>query len=345
MDMLTPLEQAAAPAFDYDTMPAEIVPRQQERAERIRGMYRQTVETAGEIGRELLAAQSEMDHGQFLPWVTGAAGLSKSTAYRCMDMARSFGPKLPIVGSLPLAVVHKLAEKSTPEPVRAAVLRRIEAGETIQPEAILDEVREARTEARKEAETQREEARRAKLSPEQRAVEDAKNRRKRRTQEVEEREREERRNAERQERQAKAVKATEAAGIIIASLGAEQSAAFCARYSRLQYEVFRKLEDLAHIERARGVEPVMVRKSDIAHVGPITYGAAWWEDEDEVKQLAEEIRRDGLKEPIVLAEHTEQDRRHRYRVVDGSKRFRALTVILQQDQIAARISPPIASNG
>ena len=88
----------------------------------------------------------------------------------------------------------------------------------------------------------------------------------------------------------------------------------------------------------------MVSKSDVARIEALTYGAAWWEDEDAVKQLAEEIRRDGLKEPIVLAEHTEQDRRHRYRVVDGSKRFRALTVILQQDEIAARIAPPVASD-
>ena len=108
MHVMTPI---AAAGFNYADLPADLADRQRERAARIIALRNRTIEGMGEIGRELLEAQAELEHGTFLDWLRDAAGLSKSTAYRFMDMARAFGPKLPTLGSLPLAVVHQLAAK------------------------------------------------------------------------------------------------------------------------------------------------------------------------------------------------------------------------------------------
>ncbi|TXM66974.1 DUF3102 domain-containing protein [Methylobacterium sp. WL12] len=341
MDMLTPLEPAAAPAFDYGTLPAEVAPHQRERAERIRGMSH-TVETAGEIGRELLAAQSEMDHGQFLPWVTGAVGLSKSTAYRCMDMARSFGPKLPTVGSLPLAVVHKLAEKSTPEPVRAAVLRRIEAGETVQPDTILEEVREAKEAEQARAKAAREAARRAGLSNEQLEKEEALRAKGERGRLARERRNEEARAEVRTVVREKREKTIASATALIERFGADDVATFLAMLGVAGNDIAKAAIDLIDMERARGVDAVQIEAGKIALSGRLYDWALGPEDMAEARALSEEIERDGLREPLLVRKEIRgRGSFYEYEVLDGVKRFLALVRVLKLNEISVRIVPTL----
>lgn len=346
MDMVPVIEPAGLPAaFDYSDLAPDLADRQRQRAARIIGIHRRTVEAAGEIGRELLAAQEEMERGTFLRWIEGELRLSKSSAYRFMDMARSFGEKLPTVGSLPLTVVHKLAERSTPEPVRAAVLKRIEAGETIQADAIVEEIREAKDEAAKRSKDEKEKARRAALTEEARDEEDAlKSRgekgRLARERKIE-REREKQRLERLAERQTREREATAAARILLDGLGAETAAAFCKRFWPVADAALGTLLKFAQVERARGVEAVEIDKADIVIVGhTASWGSDYWDDKAEVRQLADEIQRDGLREPIIVEQiKAEHHGRERYRVVDGSRRFRAVTVLLQQPSILARIAP------
>lgn len=348
MEMVLAAEVAPAPTgFDYSALAPDIAGRQRVRAERITGIYRKTVEAAGEIGRELMAAQAEMEHGTFLRWVEGELRLSKSSAYRFMDVARSFGERLPTVGSLPLTVVHKLAAPSTPEPVRAAVLKRIEAGETIRPEAIVEEIREAKDEAARRVKAEKEEARRAGLTPEERDEEDALNARgeKGRMARVRraDREREKQRQSRVAEREIEEREANAAARFLLNGLGAEAASAFCARFGPNYGAALQVLAKLALVERTHGVEAVEINKSEIVLVGhTVNWGSEFWDDKEEVQRLAEEIERDGLNDPIVVVEQTDADHRGRgrYRIVDGGRRFRAVTVLLQRPSILARVASP-----
>ena len=338
MDML-PLVMPgdAGPAFDYASLPAEMVLRRQEQASRIRGMYRQTVETAGEIARELLTAQAEMEHGQFLPWVTGAVGLSKSTAYRCMDMARAFGPKLPTVGTLPLAVIHKLSEKSTPEPIRAAVLRRIEAGEVIHPEAIVSEIREARDEARQQSAAQREAERRAALSDEKRAEEDELRARGERGRAARERKLERERLAAQAERDRKDEASVEAAQVLVEMIGLDRAAAYIAHYGMAACS---KLEDVVAIARARAVPPVETPASNVDNFGAM-FGFLSNENRPRVEAIAQEIKQDGLTRAPVVVLRSEHRGIEHYRVIDGVDTFRALHEVLGWQSVPVHIPPPV----
>ena len=60
---------------------------------------RKTVEEAAAIGALLVEAQGICEHGNFLPWLESKTKISKSTAYRYMDLSR-LGTKLPKLGNL-----------------------------------------------------------------------------------------------------------------------------------------------------------------------------------------------------------------------------------------------------
>ena len=335
----TDSQSLPAAAFDYAALPPDLASRQQERAARIAGILRRTVEAAGEIGHELIAAQEELEHGQFLEWIERAVGLSKSSAYRFMDMARAFGPKLPTLGSLPMAVVQKLSEKSTPEPVRAAVLRRIEAGETVQPAKILDEVREARGRARKEAAAEKEKVRRAGLTQEQRDDEDAFLARGRKREEALARKQERDRLQNLEERHANEAEARLGAAYLLNQLGADGVATFFARFdSSARYRIFGLVQQQAHAERARGIEPVDVPLHQFA----MSNGFEWLspEEQDRARDLAQQIEADGSVGPIAVVD-VGNGRAPRYEIVEGLDRYNALRGVLDRKTIPARIAPPV----
>ncbi|MCJ2064358.1 DUF3102 domain-containing protein [Methylobacterium sp. J-088] len=339
MDLLPLDPPPAAPSFDYTALPADLANRQQERAARISGILRRTVEAAGEIGQELLAAQEELEHGQFLLWVERGVGLSKSSAYRFMDIARAFGSKLPTLGTLPLTVVQKLSEKSTPAPVRAAVLRRIEAGEVVQPDKILDEVREAKDEARKQIAAEKEKARRAALTPEQRDNEDAFRARGQKREEALARKQERDRLKNLEERDANEAEARLGAAYLLNQLGADGVTTFFARFdSAARYRIFALVQQQAHAERARGIEPVDVPLHQFA----MSNGFEWLspEDQDRARDLAQQIEADRSVEPVTVVD-VGNGRAPRYEIVEGLDRYNALRGVLDRKTIPARIAPPV----
>ena len=73
------------------------------------------------------------DKGGFTGWVESRLNFSESTAYKLLDVhARFDGAKsFHIVETLPRSVLYLLAAPSTPEPARAEVLERAEAGERL----------------------------------------------------------------------------------------------------------------------------------------------------------------------------------------------------------------------
>lgn len=117
--------------FNYAALPAEKAASALTAAERIRGRMQLAAESIIEVGRELAEQQSSMGRGNFLSWIEYEFAMSQSTAYRFMDVHKKLGSELPTVGSLAPTALYALAAPSTPEPVRAAVLKRAANGERV----------------------------------------------------------------------------------------------------------------------------------------------------------------------------------------------------------------------
>lgn len=335
-----PIVPVSTAAFDYSTMPDDQRDRQQERASRIGSLMRRSVEAMGEIGRELLTARSELEHGQFLSWVERGLGLSKSTAYRFMDMAEHLGSDLPSVGTLPLVVVHKLAERSTPQPVRAALLSRIKAGESIGADEILQEVRGAKEAAKRALAQEKEVSRRAKLTPEERASEDNKAKRAQKAREVKAQEEEETRRAEevRQEKRRREINA--GAEVLISCLGLEGAASFAARFGSYGGDIVQETGRLAGIRRSEGEAVVDIPVSAIGRVGQLSHYMAGAETRAQVRALAEEIT--ATREvPVGIVAKVESMQREHYTLLSDPIAFRALVDTLNYSTIPVRIVPPL----
>jgi hypothetical protein len=91
-------------------------------AQRIRDLVNDARKAIIEIGNELIAAKSEMEHGEWLPWLQSNFGWSESSAQNYMNVARAFG-KSPTVGDLTgIAIegraLYYLASKNVPNEVR-----------------------------------------------------------------------------------------------------------------------------------------------------------------------------------------------------------------------------------
>lgn len=102
-----------------------------ESAKRVRGLLkaitqrsRRNLEDAISIGQELQQAKEKLAHGQFGTWLQAECALSRTSATRYMQLARVFADKLSTMDNLPsLSVAFLVAQVSTPEAVRLAVLR------------------------------------------------------------------------------------------------------------------------------------------------------------------------------------------------------------------------------
>ena len=98
------------------------------RARRIRSLQSRARGAIKEIGKELIAAKSEMEHGEWLPWRKDNFGWSERSAQNYMNVAVAFrSRKSETVADLDsLAIdaraLYFLASKSVPEEVRTEAL-------------------------------------------------------------------------------------------------------------------------------------------------------------------------------------------------------------------------------
>jgi Protein of unknown function (DUF3102) len=336
----TSLVPVRAAGYDYSAIPPEVAEAQRERATRILGLSRRGLELTVEIGRELLAAQQELEHGQFLPWVEGALGLSKSAAYRAMDVADRFGPEqLPVIQGLPLEVVYKLAARSTPEPVRASVLRRISEGEAVKSEVVLEEVRTAVEDAKKKAAEQKEAARLAKLTPEEQA--DAKNKAKAkerrkadraRKEAEEQRKRDERRRFELAEAEA-------GAEILVNALGPNAAALFAQRFEGAFVNVMAATANLAGVRRAENEPITSLRIDQIDRTGRLHRWHINEDDQEKAQAIAADV---GFESQAPVLTVSQDPRRPTvFNLVSDVGTFLALADVLKRDEAEVRIVPPL----
>ncbi|WP_267427217.1 hypothetical protein [Methylobacterium sp. GC_Met_2] len=336
---LLPLDNLApaATGFDYEQLDDAAANEAKAVVERYRQRQKAYVI---DTGRDLLAIKARLEHGLFLEWVQAELGMTPRSAQRAMSAAEVLGDKSDTVSYLPPTAIYALSAPSTPAPVRAAVLRRIEAGEAVRAENVMHEVREARDEARKRAATEKETARRAALTPEQRDEEDAfaAKGEKRRAALARKEERDRVKNLD--ERRANEAEARLGAAYLLDRLGADAVATFFARFdSSARYRIFGLVQQLANAERARCIEPVDVALRHFA----MTNGFEWLspEEQDRARDLAQKFEAGEPVDPVAVVD-VGNGRSPRYEIVEGIDRYNALRGILGRETIPTRIAPPVA---
>jgi len=138
--------QEIALPFSYSVVSQDEAAELRAVAVRIRDRFQSSVKEAIEIGRDLLAAKAILGHGNFMPWLEIEFRWTDRTAANYMLAAEHFSSKSETVSNLPLAIVYKLAAKSTPPEVRSLVLNRLAAGEHLDPIEIKHIVQDAKPE-------------------------------------------------------------------------------------------------------------------------------------------------------------------------------------------------------
>jgi Protein of unknown function (DUF3102) len=107
----------------------------EQRAARIRALVGDARKAIIEIGKELLLAKAQMEHGQWLPWLKKNFGWSNSTAQNYMNVARAFG-KFPTVGnlvgvSIEGKALYYLSGKGVTEDAREKAIVQVKQGKKV----------------------------------------------------------------------------------------------------------------------------------------------------------------------------------------------------------------------
>ncbi len=160
----------AAAQFDYSSLDPSCASQLQASAQAIRLMERNITADALRIGHELIIVKERLEHGAFQAWLSAEFAWSDRHARNYMAAAKQFYDKSEVISDLPLTTVCALAAPSTPEPVRANVIQKLEGGDAVDPDVIKFMIYTAR---REQAEARRIE----KLTPEQRSKAEQKSRR------------------------------------------------------------------------------------------------------------------------------------------------------------------------
>lgn len=118
--------------FDYSPLEAQVAERVRSSTEAIRQQVRNTMESAIQIGQELLTVKEALPHGQFLPWLQAEFGWAERTARNFMAVDEQFG-KSAIIADLPIqpTAAYLLAAPSVPDEARQVAIKKAEAGEQI----------------------------------------------------------------------------------------------------------------------------------------------------------------------------------------------------------------------
>jgi hypothetical protein len=118
--------------FDYSPLDIAVAKKVQSPAETFRKQVRSTLESAIQIGKELLAVKETLPHGQFLPWLKAEFGWAERTATNFIAVADQFG-KSAIIADLPIqpTAAYLLAAPAVPDEVREAAIEKAKAGEQI----------------------------------------------------------------------------------------------------------------------------------------------------------------------------------------------------------------------
>jgi hypothetical protein len=126
--------------FSYKSVDSELANRLKKSANRIRGLMRRSL---AEIGQELAAVKSKLDHGSWGPWLSHEFALSAKTAERYIRASEML-TKHNITGDIADTAIYVLAAPSTPVASRENILGRIQGGEKLTVRQIASEIAKAK---------------------------------------------------------------------------------------------------------------------------------------------------------------------------------------------------------
>jgi hypothetical protein len=114
-------------------------------ANRIRKLNTRIVEDVVNIGRDLIKAKEQLQHGEWLPWLEKEFAWSERTASRYMRLAELANQtRLSDLARLPLSGLYQLASPSTPDEVVDTVIERAAAGERITGTTVKQKIKKAK---------------------------------------------------------------------------------------------------------------------------------------------------------------------------------------------------------
>ena len=116
----------APDVFDYGILEGTAADQVRSIAKRIRS---RAIEACLETGRDLIAVQDMLGHGNFGKWLAAEFGWTDRTARNFMGAAKLVDGKSEKISVLPVSAIYKLAAPSTPETVRDAIVARVESGD------------------------------------------------------------------------------------------------------------------------------------------------------------------------------------------------------------------------
>jgi hypothetical protein len=128
------------------TTPVAADPALAEKAAAIRELARSTRENIIEIGRHLIEARDGAGHGAWLTWIHTEFGWSDQTAYRFIhvyELSRDAKFHTLVELDLPLGVLYQLAAPRA-EGARQEIVERIESGESISQETVIEVITDRR---------------------------------------------------------------------------------------------------------------------------------------------------------------------------------------------------------
>lgn len=120
-----------AAAFDYSRLDSRIASAARESAASIRKLNECAKMAVVEIGKHLIEMKEVLGHGNFLPWIESEFRWSERAARNFMQVAEAFKSAKFADLAIDTSALYVLAAPSTPEPVRAQMIERAEAGERI----------------------------------------------------------------------------------------------------------------------------------------------------------------------------------------------------------------------
>jgi hypothetical protein len=133
--------------FDYGSVPSSVAKFLRGQADRIR---RQCATSIIQIGKALLEAKRHLSHGGFLRWVECEVGIPVRTAQAYMRAANWASTKGATVAHLSPTALYLLSSAGAPEAFVTDILKRTEAGESIAPSVLREELKEFRSSNKRE---------------------------------------------------------------------------------------------------------------------------------------------------------------------------------------------------
>lgn len=116
--------------FDYAALDAETRITVQQRTTEIKALMKRAASDIIEIGQKLIEVKGRLPRGHFDGWIKLELGIGRSTAYRFIQVAETFGNSSQI-GTIAPSAIQLLAENDIPAAAREEALERAEAGEPI----------------------------------------------------------------------------------------------------------------------------------------------------------------------------------------------------------------------